>query len=655
MTQSFNESLGSSLQTSDLGDGTILMWHKTIQRLVYEGSTVSISPRECFNIRTIRPSDCCAVGHGNVNEDLLRTLATVSRKGASENPRPEVAYLAIPLNPGVDKRRFYKQPVGLMPKDLVPQETLKMEQADIQRILEPQATTAMALEHINLLLNQIQRPAQRSQIATSTPLLSNELDESDDEFNVSSISPNVQHNGSTRSISKDREKLFRELECPEGRSSSVRENQKDVNKALEEKLNFKELKLQQAVQLLLMMQHDLEEVRGLSDLKDTEIVLLAEKLKLEGKQYEENAARFDNTCNSLRGKLLASKADNRTFVKQLRQLLEKYERLKKRASAAKKQSYQDRFDKECALKTLKEAKQEREKLNAEQSLLKKKEEAAHKIASELKEKLQSAVNDCKKNVKEKWRLKDEASKMKKEIEHLRDRLQKAHKETLRLAKSMSSIESEKEAAIKQLLESKDQVDILKHKLDEYRVERESTSLQIKEMRCEAKRRREKLREEMLLVKEDYKACETMAEGLQKETAALSKLVLDLKQDKQLLREELGSLRQDKKQLVSKSQQEGKRLCEVIALLGKEKDILQMELGDLRKDYLNMSDRIAERMGHLDQDEVHVCITDCASICEEATSRQDHQSIQHTEEEEDVIQQIKKRLEDEEARCIQVSA
>ncbi|KAG5831297.1 coiled-coil domain-containing protein 110 [Anguilla anguilla] len=648
MTQSFNESLGSSLHAGDLGDGTILMWHKTIQRLASEGSE-SMRPREYFHIRTILPSNCCAVGQGNVNEGLLRMLGSVSENGGSENSRPEVAYVAIPLNPSVDQRSSHKQAAGLMPKELVQQGTLKMGEAEMHRISEPQTATAMRLEHINLLLNQMQRPAQRNRITTSTPLPSNELDESEEEFNASVFFSNFQH--TIRSVSKNREKLLRELECSEGRSSSVRQNHKDVNKVLEEKLKLKELELQQMVQLLLMMQQDLEEVRGQSDLKDTEIALLAEKLKLEGKQHKENTARFDNTCNSLRGKLLASKADNKTFVKQLRQLLEKYERLKKRASAAKKQSYNDRVDKECAEKTLKDAKQERENLNAEQNLLKKKEETAQRAVSELMEKLRSIENYCEKNVKDRGRLEDEASKMKKEMEHLRNQLQKAQNETLRLVKSMSSIESEKEAAIKQLLESKERVNIMELKLDEYRAERETKSLQIKEMRREAKRSQDKLRAELLLVQENYKACEKIAESMQEEIATLSKLVLDLKQDKQLLKEELENLRQDKKQLEHKSQQEGKRLKEVITLLGKERDLLQMELGDLRKDYLNMSDRIAERMGQLGQDETHMCINECMSIYEEA--RQDCQRVQHTDDNENVIRQIKKRLEDEEARCIQV--
>ncbi|KAJ8250620.1 hypothetical protein COCON_G00225420 [Conger conger] len=652
MTQSLNESLGSSLRTADLGDGTILMWQNTIQRLVSEAS-VCVPPREYFHIRTTVPSGCCAAGRGNVNEGLRRMLASVSVKGGAENATPEVAYLAIPLNPGVDQRRSRRQAAGFVPKASVQQGTLRKEAAEMHRVSEPQVG-AMPLEHINLLLNQMHGAALGNRITTSTPLLSNELDESEDVFNASGFFSNLQH--TVRSVSsKDREKQFGKLECPEeARSSSVRENHKDGIKVLGEKLKLKELELQQMVQLLLMLQQDLEEARGLSYLKDTEIGLLAEKLKREGKQYRENAAHFDNTCTSLRGKLLASKADNRTFVKQLQQLLEKYERLKKQASAAKKQSCEDRVDKECALKTLKEAKQELEKLNAEQGLLKQKEEAAQRVVSELKEKLQTVVNYCEKKVKERRRLEDEATETKKEIEHLRDQLQQAQNETQRLAKSMSSIESEKQAGIKQLLQTEEQVSVLKLKLDESRVERESTGLHIKEMRREARRSKAKLQEELFLVQENYKGCEKMAESLQRESATLSKLVYDLKRDKQLLKEELENLRQDKKRLEDKNQQEGQRLREVIALLGKERDLLQMELGDLRKDYLNMSDRIAERMGHLGQDETHMCISDFAPLCEEKTSRQDHHRAQHTDKNQDVIQQIKKRVEDEEAMCIQAS-
>ncbi|KAJ8418276.1 hypothetical protein AAFF_G00139850 [Aldrovandia affinis] len=575
-----------------------------------------MNPKEYLRIHTLKCPDCCTVGQGDVAERGKDYGSQMHTSQYSENSTLDISHLSIPVNSGNNRLGFHKQATGLMPKVLVKEDMLKAEENEVHRNVDPQAT--MSLEQINLFLHkmrELQRPAQpRHRIATSTPLLlSNELDGSDDEFNASDSLPNAQY--IIRSMFKDREKLFGDLEHSEGRRSSMRENHKDVINALEEKLQYKELELQQMVQLLLTMQQELEETRKQSDLKVAEIGLLAEKLKLEGKKYKENAAHFDHTCGSLKGKLLTSKADNRTFVKQLRELLEKYEKLKRFASAAKKQSFEDLADKQRALKSLEEAKQEREQLYTVQRLLKEQEEAALRAVSDLKEKLQSVGEDRERNVEEKQRLEDEASEMKREIKHLRDQLYKKRNESRRLTKHVSSVELEKEAGMKQLQESRAHISTLKKKLDEYRVDKESTSLQIKEMRHEAKRNQDKLWAETLLV-QDYKACQKTAEGLQKEVAALSKLVLDLKQDKCLLKKELEELCLERKQFEEKNQRDGERFKGVIASLETERNLLLAELGDLRQDYLTMSDRIAQRMGHVDQDESHACVHDYVSICEE---------------------------------------
>ncbi|XP_066549672.1 coiled-coil domain-containing protein 110 [Amia ocellicauda] len=570
---------------------------------------------------------------------------------------------------------------GFLPKMVVRKNKCKMEDGELRRILELEAqvdrlqNATLSLEEANLKLHKTyelqEKPEIHMQTHATTQAVFWASPRQNDHLNFKQDNGNEQEyfnprmlqskeetmseignfleneNKVLRNILKDKEKLISHIERSTlEKTLSEDKLHRDAIKIFEKRLQMKDVEIQQNLQLLTEKEQELDEVRSQTEMKDTEIRSLEKMLKQEKKQNQETIANLEKACNSLKYSLLKAKIDQETVVKKLKHLLEKYAMVKKHARSANAQSLQNIAEKEHIMKLLDAAKQEKEKVCTEQGLLKEEKESALIALTDVKQEMSRMKQDCYRNLEDKERLQKVVSRMKDENITLQKELQDAQQEIQRVMDLMSIQKVEKESYMKELEESKKTIEKLQIKMDEYISEKECTSLQMLAMKRDADIIQNKLQQEIQQLQQEKNATEQAAKDLRRESEALTKLVADLKEDKCMLRRELDEVGQEKASLEAKSQnlhQVGDKLKDVFSVLQKERNALLAELCDLRKDYLNLSDRITERMNEICQEDSHMSIQELKLSGEDLIKQR---NTQQREESEEVINQIKKRLEEE---------
>ncbi|KAG1950557.1 hypothetical protein F2P79_011023 [Pimephales promelas] len=432
-----------------------------------------------------------------------------------------------------------------------------------------------------------------------------------------------------KEMSKGREKSRAD------KNSSFKGKHLDFFEVVKEQLQQKDLENQHLVHLLLVKQQELKDMKEKTKQNERETQLITEKLKCEEQKNTEITTRFDHICEDLKEQLAEAKSNNKTSMKQLKALMEKYERLKTRAVTMKDQLNLELDEKKSCQKSLKKLQQVSQELLTKQKLLEEQRDVAARDLALCRETLQLMDAEHKKNISINQRLEEEASAMRSESENLRDHLRKAQEKNKELIQSTRSKESDNEKNVK---EFQDMVEKLNAELEKCRKERDKAHQQVETMKSESKSIHNKQRVEILQLQEQQNACLQQSDGLRRECETLMEMVNKLKRDKQVLTEKLQTIQKEKMASQMASFREGERLKEAIGLLEREREVLLAEMEDLRKDYLGISDRITQRMGHMDAADPPMTITDI-------TSKRQRNALKLSPT-DDVIQDIRRKLEEE---------
>ncbi|XP_067277910.1 coiled-coil domain-containing protein 110 [Pseudorasbora parva] len=428
-----------------------------------------------------------------------------------------------------------------------------------------------------------------------------------------------------KEISKGREKSRAD------KSSSFKGKHLDFFEVVKEQLQQKDLENQHLVHLLLVKQQELKEI---SKQKERETQILTEKLKCAEHNNTEITTRFDHICENMKEELAEAKTNNKTSMKQLKALMEKYERLKARAITMKDQFNLELNEKRSCQKSLRKLQQVSQELLTKQKLLEEQRDVAGRDLALCRETLQMMDAEHKKNISINQRLEEEVLAMRSESANLRDHLRKAMEKNKELIQATRSKESDNEKNVKEFQEMTGK---LNAELEKCRTEREKAHQQVETMKYESKLIHNKQKVEMLQLQEQQNACLQKSDGLRRECEALMEMVNKLKKDKQILTEKLETINKEKTVSQMASAKEGERLKEAIRLLEREREVLLAEMEDLRKDYLGLSDRITQKMGHMDAADPPMTITDIP------TKQRNSHKISPID---DVIQDIRKKLEEE---------
>ncbi|XP_056327335.1 coiled-coil domain-containing protein 110 [Danio aesculapii] len=431
-----------------------------------------------------------------------------------------------------------------------------------------------------------------------------------------------------KEMSKGREK-------GRGDKISFKSKHFDFFEVVKEQLQQKDLENQHVVRMLLVKQQELKDMKEILKHNDKETQLLAEKLKCEEQKNAEVTTRFDHICEDMKKELDEAKSNNKTLMKQLKALMEKYERLKTRAKTLKDQLGEELIEKKNCQKSLKKLQQMSQELLTKQKLLEEQRDVAGRDLALCNETLQMMDAEHKKNISVIRRLEEDVSALRSEAANFRDHLRKAQEKNKELIQSTCSKESDHEKNVKQF---QDRIENLNVELKKCQTERDMTLQQVETMKYESKLIHNKQRVEILQLKEQQKAFLQQNEALRRECESLMEMVNKLKTDKQVLAEKMEAIHKDKMVSEMASTKEGERLKEAIGLLEREREVLLAEMEDLRKDYLGISDRIMQKIGHIDAADPPMTITDIT------TSRQ--RNALKFSPTDDVIQDIRRKLEEE---------
>lgn len=400
-----------------------------------------------------------------------------------------------------------------------------------------------------------------------------------------------------KEISKGRERSRAD------KSSPLKSKHLDFFEVVKEQLQQKDLENQHLVHLLLVKQQELKDVKEMSKQKEKETQLITEKLKCEEQKNTEITTRFEQTSEDLKKELAEAKSNNKRSMKQLKALMEKYERLKSRANTMKAQLNVELNEKKSCQKSLRKLQQMSQELLNKQKLLEEQRDVADRELALCKEMMDA---EHKKNISIHQRLKEEISATRSESANLREHLRKAQEKNKEHIQSTRSKESDNEKNVKEFQEV---IEKLNAELENCRTERDKALQEVEAVKYESKVIHNKQRVEILQLQEQQKACVQQSDGLRRECKTLMEMVSKLKRDKQVLTEKLESAHEEKMVSEMASSKEVARLKEVIRLLEREREVLIGEMEDLRKDYLGLSDKIMQKMGHMDAADPPMTITD----------------------------------------------
>ncbi len=400
-----------------------------------------------------------------------------------------------------------------------------------------------------------------------------------------------------KEISKGRERSRAD------KSSSLKSKHLDFFEVVKEQLQQKDLENQHLVHLLLVKEQELKDVKETSKQKEKETQLITEKLKCEEQKNTKITTRFEQTTEDLKKELAEAKSNNKTSMKQLKALMEKYERLKTRANTMKDRLNVELNEKKSCQKSLRKLQQMSQELLNKQKLLEEQRDVADRELALCKEMMDA---EHKKNISIHQRLKEEISASRSESANLREHLRKAQEKNKELIQSTRSKESDNEKNVKEFQEV---IEKLNAELENCKTERDKALQQVEAVKYDSKVIHNKQKVEIVQLQEQQKACLQQSDGLRRECQTLMEMEIKLKRDKQVLTEKLESAHKEKMVSEMASTKEVARLKEVIRLLEREREVLLAEMEDLRKDYVSLSDKIMQKMGHMDAADPPMTITD----------------------------------------------
>ncbi|KAF5910259.1 coiled-coil domain-containing protein [Clarias magur] len=448
-----------------------------------------------------------------------------------------------------------------------------------------------------------------------------------------------------------------QVDCKDKRNSHLSKNcsdQSNVNntesvsssefiEALREKLQQKDTENQQIVRLLVLKHHELVEI---SKLREVETQLMTERLKCEEQRNVEVTKKFNHVFEGMKEQLSMAKSKNEHVLRQLRAILEKYERLRRRADSIKKLLTEERTERKRFQKEFKKTQQMSEELVMNRTLLEDQRDAAKRELSEFRKTMKTVEEQHSKLINAIQRLKDERSSMRADYGILKGQFNNTQVENQQLTQALQTKELEKKQIEKSVQGSQILVKQLYEELDDSKMQRETAEKQLDTMKKELQEIHDGYKVKTLQLQEEHESCMQQLEAERSECETLREVISKLKKDKHVIQEELQCLQHVKAQVEAECKKEGERLREAVSLLEHERKLLLDEMGDLRKDYFSLSDRITQRLEQLEQTDVPMSITDISSSRQIGTSETNYAAGQTTPN-MDMIEHIRRKLEEEE--------
>lgn len=426
----------------------------------------------------------------------------------------------------------------------------------------------------------------------------------------------VDHNGRKKSHPPnsclDNSGVTTEVSVSRENGCKLKNMQPEFTGVWKEMLQQKDMENQQIVQLLLLKQRELMEM---SKLRKVEAELMIERLKCEEQRNLEISKKFNHVLEDMGEQVSMAKSKNEDFIRQLRAILAKYERLKKRTNSIKKHLAEERTERKSCQKALKKKQQMTEELLMNQALLQELRDTVKREYSEHRENMKTTEEHYKLF----RRLEEERSSMKADYGALKDQLSNTKGTIEKLTQALLATELKKKQAEKSEQEFQSLVTQLQGELNDCKMQRKITEEQLDKMKKELKLIYERYKVKTLQLQDQRKSFMEESEAKKIECEALNEVVAKLKKDKHDIQAELECLQKEKAKSELESKRVVERMREAASLLEHERKLLLDEMGDLRKDYFCLSDRITQRLEQLEQTDVPMSITDISSSHQIRTS------------------------------------
>uniref|UniRef100_H3B593 Uncharacterized protein n=1 Tax=Latimeria chalumnae TaxID=7897 RepID=H3B593_LATCH len=421
-------------------------------------------------------------------------------------------------------------------------------------------------------------------------LKSENLRQTAEETSGSTMAPSylATEDGNIKEELHDKGKQISELEnSMQEKMVDLEKKQQDKIYMLEEQLQLKTGELKTLQECLSTLKQDNQRLVEELKLREKEVVdkEIFETLEQEFSKTKEKNNDLEKKNNILKDKLSQAENNSRACIKELKHLMGKYSDLKNYIRDLEKERCQNLTEKQSIIGLLDKLNDEKHKLCNDYNLLKGDKETQSKLLENVKEELNSLRQDTHRIIEEKLTLEKIISKLQEKIQDLTEKLQNAN-------------DSEKEMLLLKLQEEKDINMELDRKINQYIVDKEAMGFQIEHTLSEKDRLEKEFQEQLKQSQCEHQATEKAMKNLRRECEALSKMVADLKEDKRLLKTELQEIVQEKHFFEAQSQrlcEESGKLKDSAKILERERDILKNELDEMHKDYLNLSDRITDRL------------------------------------------------------------
>nr|XP_014344611.1 PREDICTED: coiled-coil domain-containing protein 110-like [Latimeria chalumnae] len=492
-------------------------------------------------------------------------------------------------------------------------------------------------------------------------LKSENLRQTAEETSGSTMAPSylATEDGNIKEELHDKGKQISELEnSMQEKMVDLEKKQQDKIYMLEEQLQLKTGELKTLQECLSTLKQDNQRLVEELKLREKEVVdkEIFETLEQEFSKTKEKNNDLEKKNNILKDKLSQAENNSRACIKELKHLMGKYSDLKNYIRDLEKERCQNLTEKQSIIGLLDKLNDEKHKLCNDYNLLKGDKETQSKLLENVKEELNSLRQDTHRIIEEKLTLEKIISKLQEKIQDLTEKLQNANIYIERARKLASDKDSEKEMLLLKLQEEKDINMELDRKINQYIVDKEAMGFQIEHTLSEKDRLEKEFQEQLKQSQCEHQATEKAMKNLRRECEALSKMVADLKEDKRLLKTELQEIVQEKHFFEAQSQrlcEESGKLKDSAKILERERDILKNELDEMHKDYLNLSDRITDRLNVLYRNSQEACqmpskeLTDCEDSVEMRMNQQKTLDTACYEDAKKNTIDIRRRVEEEE--------
>ncbi|XP_078497204.1 uncharacterized protein LOC144753359 [Lissotriton helveticus] len=342
-----------------------------------------------------------------------------------------------------------------------------------------------------------------------------------------------------------------------------------------------------------LTQHETENARLVQSLID----------EIAQKQEEIKYLKVKNVC--LTDKLLQQKKNSKLCVSELKHLACKYITLKKHAKQLETEKHHNIQTKKQVLQMVRKADIEKVKVSNRCNELKEENAVFFKSSESMKEEIHSFKQNQFRLVEEKQLLEESLSRLQTENKQLVKCLEHATEEIESTKPLVSIKDLEITMLVKKLRDAMDDLKNLEINISEYEFETRSMVFQIEQINQEKCKLEKKIEYNYLESIARDEAAGKSIRSLQNECSALSKMVSDLKEDKKLLKDELQEQLKEKRYLITERNKycrDTENLEKLAKILERERDILKEELAVMHINYLNLSDRITNRINVIEEEE-----------------------------------------------------